>query len=163
MKDAQDKQAEERKRQADYQQASRQAQAQARQAQRQETEETRKRKQEEFQRREAFKAQLKKKTDEACARYDEELKAGEEEDRKAHELRVEKERRKNGRTRAGVEAGHGRDLCPSAGGGYSSSGKEEPGFEVGADPREGESGSGYDAGSGESDAVESGCCERCFY
>ena len=93
-KEAMDKQAEERKRQAEYQQAARQAQAQARQAQRQETEETRKRKQEEFQRREAFKAQLKEKTQEACARYDEELKAGEEEDRKAHELRVEEERRK---------------------------------------------------------------------
>ena len=81
LKDAQDQQADERKRQAEYQAASRQAQAQARQAQRQETEETRKRKQEEFQRREAFKAQLKEKTQEACARYDEELKAGEEEDR----------------------------------------------------------------------------------
>jgi ATPase family AAA domain-containing protein 3A/B len=89
-----DKQAEEKKRQAEFQAASRQAAQQARQSQRQETEATRKKRQEEFQRREAYKGQLKEQTDGACAKYDEELKAGEEEDRKAHELRVEQERRK---------------------------------------------------------------------
>ena len=101
-------------------------------------------------------------TDEACARYDEELKAGEEEDRKAHELRVEKERRKTAELEQELKRDTDAIYVKAESGGYRASGKEEPGSEIGADPREGESRAGYDFRSGEGYTVESGCCERCF-